>query len=83
MVELTASELNQHGFVRDYLELDAFKNYLNDEIDHRHLNDVFDDERTTAEHLAKIFFDWCVSRWPEVTAVNVSETPKSSAEYRG
>ena len=81
-VELASSKLDAHGFVRDYRELDALKNYLDDEVDHRHLNEVFGDDLTTAEQLARIFYQWCIVRWPEVTAVSVSETPKSSAEYR-
>ena len=82
VVELSSSELNQHGFVRDYRELDSFKDYLHNEVDHRHLNDVFGKDKTTAEQLAKTFYDWCKSHWPEVSAVSVSETPKSNAEYR-
>ena len=81
-VELAATQLNADGFVRDYGELDAFKTYLDDTVDHRHLNDVFGDRLTTAECLAKQFYDWCAERWPEVCAVVVSETPKTKAEYR-
>ncbi len=81
-VELASATLDPHGFVRDYRELDAFKHYLDDQVDHRHLNEVFDDRRTTAEHLAYTFYQWCAARWPEVCAVRVSETPKSQAEYR-
>lgn len=81
-VELAAEELNAHGFVRDYRDLDAFKTYLDNTVDHRHLNDVFGDHLTTAEYLAKQFYDWCTERWPEVCAVMVSETPKTKAEYR-
>lgn len=81
-VELASRELDQHGFVRDYRELDEFRDYLNDNVDHRHLNDVFGKDNTTAERLAEIFFQWCAQRWSEVTAIGVSETPKSWAEYR-
>ncbi|MDK9708083.1 MAG: 6-pyruvoyl tetrahydropterin synthase family protein [Desulforhopalus sp.] len=81
-VELQASELNAYGFVRDYRELVAFKDYLEEEIDHRHLNDLFGDDSVTAEKLARRFFTWCKDRWPEVSAVRVSETPKTWAEYR-
>ncbi|MEM7293763.1 MAG: 6-carboxytetrahydropterin synthase QueD [Pseudomonadota bacterium] len=81
-VELVANKLNEHGFVRDYRDLDAFKQYLHDEFDHRHLNDVLGDSGTTAERMAETLFEWCHSRWPEVSAVTVSETPKSWAEYR-
>ena len=82
VVELSSTELNEHGFVRDYRELDTFKEYLHNEVDHRHLNDVFGIDATTAEQLAKTFYDWCKSYWPEVSAVSISETPKSNAEYR-
>lgn len=81
-VELQAEKLNKYGFVRDYKELDGLKTYIDEKIDHRHLNDLFGDDNTTAEHMAKHFYDWCKARWPEVTAVRVSETPKSWAEYR-
>jgi len=37
---------------------------------------------TTAENLAKFLFDWAKTKWPEVTAMRVSETPKTWAEYR-
>lgn len=81
-VELQAETLNQYGFVRDYRELDDLKRFIDDKIDHRHLNDVLGDDNVTAEHIAKFIYDWCKQRWDEVTAVRVSETPKSMAEYR-
>lgn len=82
VVELSAETLNEHGFVRDYLELSPLKRYIDDELDHRHLNDVLGDDTVTAEHLAKHFYDWCKLRMPETSAVKVSETPKTWAEYR-
>ena len=81
-IELSAAELNRHGFVRDYRELDAFRDYIQAEVDHRHLNDVFGENNTTAEALARLFFTWCKERWPETSAARVSETPKSWAEFR-
>lgn len=81
-VELQSKDLNAAGFVRDYRELDDLKTYIDDKIDHRHLNDVLGDDDTTAEKLAKHFYDWCKSRWSEVSAVRVKETPKTTAEYR-
>jgi 6-pyruvoyltetrahydropterin/6-carboxytetrahydropterin synthase len=82
-VELQAPKLNEHGFVRDYRELDELKKYIDSTVDHRHLNDIFGDNGTSAESIAKFFYDWCKSRWNEVTAVRVRETPRSCAEYRG
>ncbi|MCV9905997.1 6-carboxytetrahydropterin synthase QueD [Brucella sp. HL-2] len=81
-VELSAADLNAYGFVRDYHELAPLKRYIDDELDHRHLNDVLGHHRVTAEFLARHLYDWCKVRWQEVTAVRVSETPKTWAEYR-
>ena len=81
VVELAAKELNCDGFVRDYHELKPLKEYIDGNFDHRHLNDVLEGY-STAENMAKHFYDWCHARWPEVTAVKVSETPKTWAEYR-
>lgn len=80
-VELAGQALNRDGFVRDYHELAALKHYIDSRFDHRHLNDVLDGP-STAEAMARHFFDWCQQRWPETVAVRVSETPKTWAEYR-
>ncbi|MEL7257124.1 MAG: 6-carboxytetrahydropterin synthase QueD [Pseudomonadota bacterium] len=81
-IEMQAEALNAHGFVRDYLDLGELKRYIDDNLDHRHLNDILGDDAVTAERMAKHFYDWCKSRWPEVSAARVSETPKTWAEYR-
>ena len=81
-VELQAQSLNEQGFVKDYLELVELKKYIDDSLDHRHLNDVLGDHCVTAEQLAQHFFFWCAKRWPEVSAVAVNETPRAFAEYR-
>ncbi len=81
-VELQSETLNKHGFVRDYRELDALKQYIDSKLDHRHLNDELGDDNVTAENLAKHLYDWCKNKWEEVSAVRVRETPKSCAEYR-
>ncbi|MEM8774896.1 MAG: 6-pyruvoyl tetrahydropterin synthase family protein [Pseudomonadota bacterium] len=81
-VELSSETLDPVGFVRDYRDLGELKTYIDDEIDHRHLNDVVGDNAVSTEQIAKHFYDWCVARWPEVSAVRVSETPKTWAEYR-
>jgi 6-pyruvoyltetrahydropterin/6-carboxytetrahydropterin synthase len=81
-LELSGTTLNQFGFVRDYHDLNAFKKYLDEEIDHRHLNEVFGNDFITAEYLAQSFFTWCRAHWPEISAVRVSETPRTWAEYR-
>lgn len=78
-IELKSDHLNDAGFVRDYRDLNDFKEYLDAHIDHRHLNDIF--ETTTAEALAQQFYFWAKSRWPEVHVVGVSETEKTWAWY--
>lgn len=81
VVELAAEALDAQGFVRDYHELAPLKEYIDTRFDHRHLNEVMN-VPTTAENMARHFFDWCRARWPETAAVRVSETPKTWAEYR-
>lgn len=82
VIELASEGLDAHGFVRDYHELAPLKRYIDDELDHRHLNDVLGDDCVTSERLAKHLYDWCAARWSETTAVKISETPKTWAEYR-
>ncbi|TJX07556.1 MAG: 6-carboxytetrahydropterin synthase QueD, partial [Mesorhizobium sp.] len=66
----------------DYHDLAPLKRYIDESFDHRHLNDVLGHEKVTAECLARHFYEWCKARLPQTTAVRVSETPKTWAEYR-
>jgi 6-pyruvoyltetrahydropterin/6-carboxytetrahydropterin synthase len=81
-VILQATALDSVGFVRDYRELSALKKFLDETVDHKHLNDVLGHDSTTAETLSKWLYDWCKRIWPEVVAVRVSEAPSTWAEYR-
>lgn len=81
-LELQSETLDDKGFVTDYLELAPFKAYIDETLDHRHLNEVLGDDCVTAEQLAKHLFDWAKARWQPVSAVVVNETPKTFAEYR-
>ena len=81
-----APDVDERGFVHDYLELGPFKDWLAAEVDHRHLNDVLDGP-ASAERLAWWFFEWCKANLPaevatRLVAVRVSETPTTWAEYR-
>jgi 6-pyruvoyltetrahydropterin/6-carboxytetrahydropterin synthase len=42
VLELSAplEDLTEAGFVRDYRELDAFKKWMDETLDHRHLNEA-------------------------------------------
>lgn len=73
-------ELDSHGFVKDYRELSFIKEYIDSNLDHRHLNDVFD-MNPTAENIAKKLFDLFSIRIPQLYAVEISETPKTTAVY--
>lgn len=83
VLELSASpeRLVPPGFVRDYLDLDTFKQWVDKTLDHRHLNEAMENV-PTSENLAI----WIYERWigdiPELTAVKVCETAKTTAEYR-
>jgi len=83
VLELCAppEELTDAGFVRDYADLDAFKSWLDDTLDHRHLNDAVDFS-PSAERLAHWMYRLWADTYPELTAVWVSETPKTWAIYR-
>jgi 6-pyruvoyltetrahydropterin/6-carboxytetrahydropterin synthase len=78
---LQSAGLNEHGFVVDYLDLKPFKSYLDETLDHRHLNDILPFP-TSAENIARHLYEWAKERWLQVVAVRVSETPKTWAEYR-
>jgi 6-pyruvoyltetrahydropterin/6-carboxytetrahydropterin synthase len=79
-IVLRTDVLDKQGFVVDYGELNALRQYLDETFDHRHLNDVLN-LPTTAENIAHHLFGWSISRWPQTVAVRVSETEKTWAEY--
>ncbi|MFR9165174.1 MAG: 6-carboxytetrahydropterin synthase QueD [Dysgonomonas sp.] len=79
-VHLRSEKLNEVGFVKDYRELSFIKEYIDDTLDHRHLNDIFT-FNPTAENIAKYLFDLFKKSLPELYAVEVSETPKTTALY--
>jgi 6-pyruvoyltetrahydropterin/6-carboxytetrahydropterin synthase len=89
---LQAPLLAEPGFVRDYGELKTFKAWLDAWFDHRWLGhgQLDHDGRTipaevgfnpTAENLAKYFYEYAITLYPEVVMARVSETPKTWAEY--
>ncbi|WSQ13230.1 6-carboxytetrahydropterin synthase [Streptomyces sp. NBC_01231] len=84
MLELSGHPdlLAEVGFVRDYGELGVVKKWLDDTVDHRHLNDLLPEVNPTAEHLAMWIYRTWSADFPELTAVRVSETPRTWATYR-
>jgi 6-pyruvoyltetrahydropterin/6-carboxytetrahydropterin synthase len=81
-VVLEKRDLDAVGFVRDYHEIKALKDFIDATLDHRDLNRALGHDRTTAEVIARFLYDWCKARWPETAALRVSETPRTWAEYR-
>jgi 6-pyruvoyltetrahydropterin/6-carboxytetrahydropterin synthase len=81
---LTTEELDAAGFVVDFRRLDTFKRFLDEHLDHRHLNDLL--VPPSAEYLACWLHRWCTSNLePDIAgrlaAVRVGETPATWAEY--
>lgn len=88
-VEIEGS-VDRVGFVFDYGDLREFGQYIDAELDHRHLNDVLPDN-PTAEHLARHLVHVLRKvianinqqyQHPLSIAVGISETPKTWATYR-
>lgn len=79
-VELSDIKLNDVGFVIDYRKLDSIKQLIDETLDHRHLNDVFVCN-PTAENIAKELFKTFIGRFPQLSAIEVSETPKTNCRY--
>ncbi|MFE2179360.1 6-pyruvoyl tetrahydropterin synthase family protein [Streptomyces sp. NPDC059455] len=83
-LELSAAAdgLDGVGFVRDYGDLAPFRQWLDDKVDHRHLNDLLVDRSPSAENLARWMYEQWQQHFPELSAVRVRETAKAWAEYR-
>ena len=79
-LELRSPVLDTRGFVLDYGEMKPFQQYIDEKLDHRHLNDIL--AQPTAENLAKHLYDVAWSLWHDVAiTVRVSETPKTWATF--
>jgi len=84
-VMLTSDSLTPPGFVVDFAELGELRRFLDEEYDHRTLNDVLDVE-PTAENLALKIYEWCAKALDvpascRIESVRVHETATSWAEY--
>ena len=81
-IHLQSEELNENGFVIDYHDLKPIKQYIDDKLDHRHLNDIMGTINSSAENLAKMLYDVFKPDFPRLYAIEVSETPKTTAIYQ-
>jgi len=73
-------EPNKDGFVQDYNDLKPISDWVNNTLDHRHLNDVFNFQ-TSVENMSKYIFDLFKPQFPLLVAVEMSETPKTNCRY--
>lgn len=88
-VELSGRELDAAGFVLDFGALAPVKRWIDDTLDHRHLNDVLPGElgNPTAEHMARHLAEEVVPGLVDLpggvaVAVGVRETDKCWAWWR-
>jgi len=79
-LHLQSETLDQYGFVKDYKSLKNVKQYIDNELDHRHLNDIVPDH-PSSENIARFLFERFKPEIPELYAVEVSETPQTSCIY--
>ncbi len=73
------------GFVVDFNELDVVKEFIDGYWDHRNLNDYFTinkkSENTTVENMSRFLYNTFKDVFPQLYAVEMSETPKTNCRY--
>lgn len=79
-LHLASADLDESGFVVDFLDLAPLKSYIDERLDHRHLNDILTDP-PTSENVARHLYEVAKGWWPAVAACAVSETPRTSTLY--
>jgi len=75
-----AESLDERAFVVDFLDLAPIKRFIDEELDHRDLNEVLP-VVTSSENIARYLYDRFKPAFPALVAVRVGETPKTWAEY--
>lgn len=80
VLHLSSDKLDEHGFVKDFKALDFVKEYIDNKLDHKNLNDVFT-FTTSSERIAMHLYEVFKPSLPELFAVTVSETDKTRAVY--
>jgi 6-pyruvoyltetrahydropterin/6-carboxytetrahydropterin synthase len=79
-IHLKTKDLDEYGFVKDYNVLKVVEKYIEESLDHRHLNDLIPGH-PTSENIARFIYNRFKPEIPELYAVEVSETPKTSCIY--
>ncbi|MDD4968652.1 MAG: 6-carboxytetrahydropterin synthase [Paludibacter sp.] len=73
-------DINQEGFVQDYNDLKPISDWVDQKLDHRHLNEVFNFQ-TSVENMSKYIYDLFKPQFPLLCAIEMSETPKTNCRY--
>jgi 6-pyruvoyltetrahydropterin/6-carboxytetrahydropterin synthase len=71
------------GYLIDYNDITAAIQPIQNQLDHRLLNEVDGLTNPTAENIAKWTYDRLKPTLPQLTAVRIRETCTTEAEYRG
>jgi 6-pyruvoyltetrahydropterin/6-carboxytetrahydropterin synthase len=79
-IHLKSETLDECGFVKDYNDLKIVKQFIDERLDHRHLNDCLS-VPPTSENIARFLYDRFKPEIAELYAVGVSETPQTSCIY--
>ena len=80
-LHLRKHSLDYDGMVADYNDLKVFKRWIDDTLDHRHLNDII--INPTAERIAKWIYENAPNEyWHElIYKVVINETNSTEATY--
>lgn len=71
------------GWLMDFAELKAKFRPLEDQLDHRYLNEIDGLENSTSENLARWIWERLKHQVPQLYAITVYETCTSRCVYRG
>ena len=71
------------GWVMDFADIKAAIRPLEDQLDHRYLNEIEGLENPTSERLAVWLWERLAPRLPGLAAVEVRETCTTGCVYRG
>ncbi|MEI7593166.1 MAG: 6-carboxytetrahydropterin synthase QueD [Actinomycetes bacterium] len=71
------------GWVMDFADLRAAWEPLNDQLDHRYLNEIPGLENPTSEHIALWIWPRLIAALPALTCIRVRETCTSGCTYFG
>lgn len=80
IVEIASEHLDLVGFVQDYHSFDPIKKFIDENWDHKHLNDTFP-MNPTAENMANYLYHIVKDEFPLLKSISVKETPKTIARY--